>query len=81
LDNQTIAAILNTTPASIRVLTANLRVKMGQRRSGRGKLSWTSGKIAGSLTSSKYEESAGEGNSLEHRGILKRGNCRHFANL
>jgi len=32
LDNQTIAAILNTTPGTIRVLTANLRVKLGRRR-------------------------------------------------
>jgi DNA-binding NarL/FixJ family response regulator len=39
LDNQTIAAVLNTSPATIRVLTANLRVKMGRRRSAHGKLS------------------------------------------
>jgi hypothetical protein len=36
LDNQTIAAVLNTSPATVRVLTANLRVKMGRRRSRRG---------------------------------------------
>ena len=39
LDNQTIAAVLNTSPGTIRVLTANLRVKLGQRRSRHGKLS------------------------------------------
>jgi hypothetical protein len=40
LDNQTIAAVLNTTPATIRVLTANLRVKLRQRGGrGHGKLS------------------------------------------
>jgi hypothetical protein len=40
LDNQAIAAVLNTTPATIRVLTANLRVKLRQRGGrGHGKLS------------------------------------------
>jgi hypothetical protein len=33
LDNQTIAEVLNTTPGTISVLTANLRVKMRGRRS------------------------------------------------
>jgi len=33
LDNQTIAAVLNTTPGTVRVLTANLRVKMDRKRS------------------------------------------------
>jgi len=33
LDNQTIAAVLNTTPGTVRVLTANLRVKL---RRGKG---------------------------------------------
>jgi DNA-binding NarL/FixJ family response regulator len=33
LDNQTIAEVLNTTPATIRVLTANLRVKIRRSRS------------------------------------------------
>jgi hypothetical protein len=33
LDNQTIAEVLNTTPATIRVLTANLRVKLRRGRS------------------------------------------------
>jgi DNA-binding NarL/FixJ family response regulator len=28
LDNQTIAEVLNTTPGTVRVLTANLRVKL-----------------------------------------------------
>lgn len=35
LDNQTIASVLNTTPATIRVVTSNLRVKrlkLGSRR-------------------------------------------------
>jgi hypothetical protein len=39
LDNFTIAGILNTSPATVRALTANLRVKIGRRRSSRGKLS------------------------------------------
>lgn len=38
LDNHTIAGILNTSPATVRALTANLRVKMG-RRGSHGKLS------------------------------------------
>lgn len=33
LDNQTIAEVLNTTPGTISVLTANLRVKMRGKRS------------------------------------------------
>jgi hypothetical protein len=33
LDNHTIATILNTTDASVRALTANLRVRLGRRRS------------------------------------------------
>jgi beta-phosphoglucomutase-like phosphatase (HAD superfamily) len=32
LDNQTIASVLNTTDASVRVLTANLRVKLPRKR-------------------------------------------------
>ena len=32
LDNKTIASILNTTDASVRVLTANLRVKLARKR-------------------------------------------------
>lgn len=32
LDNRTIASVLNTTDATVRVLTANLRVKLGRRR-------------------------------------------------
>lgn len=39
LDNQTIAEVLNTSPATVRVLTANLRVRLGQRRRRHGKLS------------------------------------------
>ena len=31
LDNQTIAAILNTTPAAVRSYTTNLRVKLGKK--------------------------------------------------
>jgi hypothetical protein len=33
LDNQTIAAVINTTPGTVRALTANLRIKL---RRGRG---------------------------------------------
>lgn len=33
LDNHTIAAVLNTTDATVRALTANLRVKLARRRS------------------------------------------------
>jgi transcriptional regulator of heat shock response len=32
LDNQSIAAVLNTTEGSVRTLTANLRVKIGRGR-------------------------------------------------
>jgi hypothetical protein len=32
LDNQTIASVLNTTPAAVRSLTANLRVKIRRGR-------------------------------------------------
>jgi beta-phosphoglucomutase-like phosphatase (HAD superfamily) len=32
LDNKTIASILNTTDATVRVLTANLRVKLPRKR-------------------------------------------------
>ena len=32
LDNHTIASVLNTTDASVRVLTANLRVKLPRKR-------------------------------------------------
>lgn len=32
LDNQTIASVLNTTVATVRALTANLRVKLPRRR-------------------------------------------------
>lgn len=33
LDNRTIAEVLNTTDATVRALTANLRVKIGRKRS------------------------------------------------
>ncbi len=33
LDNRTIASVLNTTDATVRALTANLRVKIGKKRS------------------------------------------------
>ena len=33
LDNRTIAEVLNTTDATVRALTANLRVKLGRKRS------------------------------------------------
>lgn len=32
LDNQTIANVLNTSDATVRTLTSNLRAKMGRRR-------------------------------------------------